>query len=126
VALSHAPNCQRSAAEQCSGAESSTTRHQDQYKGVGLGPIIQFNILLMLNLTTLSDVQSEVMQGGSRRPSRPTRPGRPSGGDITQTTTNVVLDVSQSANALAFTLGGKNSLAYNEVSQWMGVSVNTF
>ena len=80
----------------------------------------------MLNLTTLSDVQSEVMQGGSRRPSRPTRPGRPSGGDITQTTTNVVLGVDQSSNALAFTLGGKNSYAYNEVSQWMGISVNTF
>jgi len=81
----------------------------------------------MLNLTTLSDVQSEVMQGGGpRRPSRPTRPGRPSGGDITQTTTNVVLGVDQSSNALAFTLGGKNSYAYNEVSQWMGISVNTF
>jgi hypothetical protein len=80
----------------------------------------------MLNLTTLSDVQSEVMQGGGRRPSRPTRPGRPNGGSTTTTETNVVLDVQQLSGALAFTTGGKNSLAYNDVSQAMGIDINVF
>ena len=81
----------------------------------------------MLNLTTLSDVQSEVMQGGSRRTSRPTRPGRrPSGGSTTTTETNVVLEVQQLSGALAFTTGGKNSLAYNDVSQSMGIDINVF
>lgn len=81
----------------------------------------------MLNLITLSDVQSEVMQGGGgRRPCRPTRPGRPTGGSTTTTETNVVLDVQQLSGALAFTTGGKNSLAYNDVSQSMGIDINVF
>lgn len=80
----------------------------------------------MLNLTTLSDVQSEVMQGGSRRPSRPTRHKRPCCGSTTTTETNVVLDVHQLSGALAFTTGGKNSLAYNDVSQSLGIDINVF
>jgi hypothetical protein len=81
----------------------------------------------MLNLTTLSDVQSEVMQGGGRRSSyKPTRHKRPCCGSTTTTETNVVLDVQQLSGALAFTTGGKNSLAYNDVSQSMGIDINVF
>jgi hypothetical protein len=78
----------------------------------------------MLNLTTLSDVQSEVMQGG-RRPSRPTSV-RPSRTNTTQTVTNLVLDVAQSSNGLAFTLGGFNSLASNDVKQDLGIDISVF
>ena len=79
----------------------------------------------MLNLTTLSDVQSEVMQGGSRRPSRPTSV-RPSRTNTTQTVTNLVLDVAQSSNGLAFTLGGYNSLASNDGKQDLGIDISVF
>ena len=86
----------------------------------------------MLNLTTLSDAQSELMQGGRRpgnghdssRPSRPSRPSRGSNGPITQTTNNIFVGVSQDSFAGAFTLGGENSLAYNNVAQFMTIGVS--
>jgi hypothetical protein len=36
------------------------------------------------------------------------------------------LEVQQLSGALAFTTGGKNSLAYNDVSQSMGIDINVF
>lgn len=81
----------------------------------------------MLKLTTLSDAQSELMQGG-RRPSSDNgrcRHGRTgSNGPIRQTTNNIYVGASQDSFAQAFTLGGKYSLAYNDVTQFMNISVS--
>lgn len=83
----------------------------------------------MLKLTTLSDAQSEMMQGGRDRGPRnghgSPRPRHSSGnGPITQTTNNIFVGASQDSFAQAFTLGGKYSLAYNDVTQFMNISVS--
>ena len=83
----------------------------------------------MLKLTTLSDAQSELMQGG-----RGTRGGMKNGkpwgngsngynGPQSITITNVRLDVVQVSDALAFTIGGHESLAFNEVRQSIEIDV---
>lgn len=85
----------------------------------------------MLKLTTLSDAQSELMQGGSRagllgRPSM-TRPqvcaNGSNGGPESITITNVRLDVVQVSDALALTIGGHESLAFNDVSQSIEIDI---
>jgi hypothetical protein len=81
----------------------------------------------MLKLTTLSDAQSELMQGGRRSSnghgsSRPSRGS--SNGPIRQTTNNIYVGASQDSFAQAFTLGGKNSLAYNDVTQLMNIGIS--
>jgi hypothetical protein len=77
----------------------------------------------MLKLTTLSDAQSELMQGGRGHRTGPSRPSRSGNGPIRQTTTNVYVTASQDSDALAFTLGGEYSLAYNDVTQFMNISI---
>jgi hypothetical protein len=80
----------------------------------------------MLKLTTLSDAQSELMQGGCRRivkykPCKPSRPG--TNGHTSTTTNNIHVGAAQKSDNLALTLGGKNSLAYNDVFQSMNVTI---
>jgi len=80
----------------------------------------------MFKLTTLSDAQSELMQGGRRsgNGNGSSRPSRGSNGPITQTTNNIYVGVSQDSFAGAFTLGGKYSLAYNDVTQLMNIGIS--
>jgi hypothetical protein len=80
----------------------------------------------MLKLTTLSDTQSELMQGGRRSSNGngSPRPRRGSNGPIRQTTNNIYVGASQDSFAGAFTLGGENSLAYNSVGQIMNIGVS--
>ena len=80
----------------------------------------------MLKLTTLSDAQSELMQGGHRpgNGNGPSRPSRGGNGPIRQTTNNIYVDASQTSDALAFTVGGKYSLAYNDVFQSMSIGIS--
>lgn len=98
---------------------------------MGLGPTLEFTFQLMFKLTTLSDAQSELMQGGGRGPrgsmTRPDCWGNGSngshGGPESITITNVRLDVVQVSDALALTIGGHESLAFNEVSQSIDIEV---
>lgn len=83
---------------------------------------------IMLNLTTLSDSQSELMQGGGRGPRAPRKPYTPkhpgSSGTTTTTNNHIWVGTSQDSFAQAFTLGGKNSLAYNDVTQQMNIEIS--
>lgn len=82
----------------------------------------------MFSLITLSDAQSELMQGGRHHSNggnnRPNwcRSGS-QGGPESITITNLRMDVVQVSDALAFTIGGKESLAFNEVRQSIDIDV---
>ena len=85
----------------------------------------------MLKLTTLSDAQSELMQGGrghayglgnGHGSSRPQRPS--SNGPTWTSINNIYVDVVQDSFAQSLTLGGKYSLAYNDVTQLMNISIS--
>ena len=87
----------------------------------------------MLKLTTLSDAQSELMQGGrghayghgnGHGSSRPQRPSSNGPTWTSTTTNNIYVDASQDSFAQAFTLGGKYSLASNDVSQFMNIIIS--
>jgi hypothetical protein len=79
----------------------------------------------MLKLITLSDAQSELMQGGGRRRSkkitnnhcapkpRPCHPGMPGPSSHSSSW----IGVMQTSNNLALSLGGHGGSVYNEVEQ---------
>jgi len=80
----------------------------------------------MLKLITLSDTQSELMQGGRDRAPKykPCKPKHPHGyGHKSVSHKNVSVIAGQESVATALTLG-KGSLATNDVAQLMTISIN--
>jgi hypothetical protein len=92
-------------------------------------PNLSIQKLIMLKLITLSDTQSELMQGGwDRAPKypkyKPCKPKHPHGyahNSVSQKSVSVI--TGQESVATALTLG-RASLATNDVAQLMTISIN--
>jgi hypothetical protein len=92
-------------------------------------PNLSIQKLIMLKLITLSDTQSELMQGGwDRAPKhpkyKPCKPKHPHGyGHNSVSHKNVSVITGQESVATALTLG-RGSLATNDMTQLMTISIN--